>query len=174
MSHRRIIGLEWALESVGPAAFTAKRRRPRGAKGAGVKFERELAKRLGSAARHGQWFQFLDLNGTGYAQTDLLLFSAEAVFCLEVKLGNIEAGEAQFRELYKPLLEHIYGLPAYGIVIARHLTANTLAERTVQTLYDATRLAASGPCVLQWRERLPLAIPPGLGPSPRASYATAR
>lgn len=164
MSHRKVIGLEWVVEHEGPRAFTAKRRRPRGSKGAGVKFERELAKKLGAQARHGQWFQFYDLNGIGFAQTDFLLFAPDAVFCIEAKLGNISAGEEQFRELYKPLLERYYALPAFGIVIARHLSDNPLADRTVQTLFDATRLSRSGTCVLQWRERLPLAVPPGLGP----------
>lgn len=166
MSHRRIEGLGFAQESEGPKCFTAKRRRPRGAKGAGVKFEKMLANAFGVRARWGQWFRFADLNGMGYAQTDLLLFARDEVIVFECKLGNIWAGEAQARELYKPILEHVYGLPCRCVVVARHLTDNPFPERVAQSLPDAIRLARTGISVLQWRERLPLVVPPGLGPNP--------
>jgi hypothetical protein len=168
MSHRRIDGLALAREHEGPACFTAKRRRPRGAKGAGVKFEKEFAKKCGAAGLHGQWFEFHDRGGRGYAQTDVLLFTSEATFVVECKLGNIEAGQAQILELYKPILEFVYRRPAYGIVLARHLTENPIPGHTVASLHDAMRFARSGKiAVLQWRERFPLILPPGLDPSLR-------
>lgn len=165
MAHHIIRGLALASEHPGPACYTAKRRRPRGAKGVGVKYEKDLARKLGPSARHGQWFEFYDASGRGYAQTDFLLFASDGVFCLEAKLGNIELGMRQFALLYRPLLEHIYGLPAYGIVCARHIGEAPDPKLVVTSLHDATRLARMGHIpVLHWRERLPLVVPPGLGP----------
>ena len=175
MGHRRVDGLALAREHEGPACFTAKKRRPRGSKGAGVKFEKEFAKKVGSAGVHGQWFEFHDRNGKGYAQTDVLLFTHEATFVVECKLGNILAGQLQILELYKPILEFVYRRPAYGIVLARHLTENPSPELTVGSLHDAMRLARSGEiAVLQWRERFPLILPPGLDPSLRYPPAKAQ
>lgn len=174
MSHRRVSGLFLAGEDPGPAAFRAVKRRPRGAKGVGVKFERELAKKLGAGVRHGQWFKFMDSNGVGYAQTDILFFSNEAVFCIEVKLGNVPAGRAQFLELYKPILEHVYERPARGIVVARYVSEDPEPKLIVHSLYDAIRASLTRIPTLQWRERLPLVLPPGLGPQPRSAACIAR
>lgn len=173
MSHRIIRGLFLAGEDSGPKAFTSIKRRPRGAKGLGVKFEKELAKKL-PLARHGQWFKFMDSNGVGYAQTDILFFSDEAVFCIEVKLGNVPAGRAQFLELYKPILEHVYERPARGIVVARYVSEDPEPKLIVHSLYDAIRASLTRVPTLQWRERLPLVLPPGLGPQPRSAACIAR
>lgn len=166
MAHYIPTGLYMAGEDPGPKCYTAKRKRPRGSKGAGVKFERELAKRLCPAARHGQWFKFLDAEGVGYAQPDFLLFSGDVVYAIECKLGNIPAGRAQLRELYFPVLKQAYGLPVRGIVIARHVTEDPEPKLIVHSLYDAIRASAERIPTLQWRERMPLAVPPGLGPQP--------
>lgn len=163
MSHYTPRGLLCAFETNGPAVFTAKRKRPRGAKGLGVKFERELAKALGTRALHGQWFQFHDSKGRHFCQTDFLIFAREAVYCLESKLGNIEAGRAQFSELYKPILEYVYRRPAHGIIVARHITQDPTGVCT--SLEEAAFQARLGLLpTLQWRERLPLCIPGALGP----------
>lgn len=166
--HRIIQRLATAREDAGPKAFTAKRRRPRGAKGAGVKFERELSVKLLAAACHGQWFKFWDANGPGFAQTDFLLFCPDYVVCLEAKLGNISGGRDQFLQLYKPILEMVYGRPVYGLVVARHITELPSGMACGGTLTETLLHAIQSRDVacLHWRERYPLGIPPWLGPHP--------
>lgn len=166
MSHRIVSELFSASESIGPRSFIGKIRRPRGAKGEGVRFERAFGKSLGSALS-GQWFEFFDENGKGYAQTDHLLFSTSAVYCIECKLGNIPSGRKQFSELYKPILEMVYQRPAYGIVCARYVSEDSEPKLIQHSLTAALAASHSRITTLQWRERMPLALPPGLGPSYR-------
>lgn len=166
MSHYKPVGLYMAGEDPGPKCYTAKRRRPKGSKGVGVKFESELAKKLGPCARHGQWFKFLDAEGVGYAQPDFLLFAPEALYVIECKLGNIPSGRAQLTELYFPILRLVYKLPTFGIVVARHVSEDPEPKLITHSLFDAMRASHSRIPTLQWRERLPLCIPPGLAPQP--------
>jgi hypothetical protein len=58
--------------------------RPRGAKALGVKYEKALAGAL-PGWKHGQWFQFKDINGYGYCQVDLMIELEACVIVLEAK-----------------------------------------------------------------------------------------
>lgn len=161
MAHRKIQALFSAFQSKGPALYAGKRRRPRGATRAGVKFEREVAKAFGAGAIPGQWFEFFDAAGRGFCQTDLLIHRPEATYCIECKLGNTVAGKAQFRELYKPVLECVYRKPAYGIVIARYVSDDPEPTRICMSFAEAViRASREGACpTLLWRERFPLEWP---------------
>lgn len=163
MSHRKIEQLFSAFETLAPKAFAPGKRRPRGAKGAGIKFEKEVAKAFGARARHGQWFSFFDKNGSGMCQTDLLIVQPTKVFCFEVKLGNITAGRAQFSELYRPVLERVYKRPVYGIVIARYVSDDPEPRKITNNMLSAIVAAQIGEVpTLHWRERYPMDFPPEL------------
>lgn len=162
MSHRIIRGLISAHRVAPPKVFSAVRRRPRGAKGAGVKFEREVAKAMLKAtpfAISGQWFEFWDSAGRGLCQTDLIVVLPHVVYCFEVKLGNIPLGRTQFRALYKPVLERVYARPVQGIVIARHVGEDPEPALVTSDLEFALFASARRIPTLQFRERMPLHWP---------------
>ena len=58
-----------------------------------------------------QWIAFSDENGKGMAQPDAFILLPGQILLFECKLTQKEGAEKQVRELYQPLLEHIYGLP---------------------------------------------------------------
>lgn len=118
MTHRTVVGLRYAAMSLPPPH--AGKGRPRGAKAAGVRFERELAKAL-PVARHGQWFQFIDANGHGWCQTDLLLEFPECMVVLEAKYTWTEEGHGQVDRLYGPVVARAFGKPTFGLVVCRAL-----------------------------------------------------
>ena len=119
---RTIRGLRW----VRPAA-TAPHPPPsprRGAKLKGIQWENRVARELqsvwGPKCLHGQWLEFEDSNGRGYAQPDFILQGQDHVLCVEAKLSWIEA-ERQVLGLYAPLLRELYELPVRSVVVVKYL-----------------------------------------------------
>lgn len=116
---REIKGLEWVRALPGPPGFAQGIKRPRGAKAAGLRYERALAKAL-PEAKHGQWLEFRDALGLGWAQPDLLLVLPSLVVVLECKYSWVAEGHQQV-ERYLPLVEKVWGLPARGMVVCKVL-----------------------------------------------------
>jgi len=153
MPPRRITGLVWAEWASSPWPAS----RPRGAKGAGLRYERRVAK--ATKGDHGRWLRFCDANGTGYCSPDILLWqpppafggpplTLAALIVLECKLTWTPEAEAQLTGLYCPILAHLYPeTPIRGVVVVRALTPD--APRPVHTLREAL---ADGPTpkVLHW------------------------
>lgn len=96
-------------------------RRLKGSKAAGLAYERKFAKALPSLVkgtpleRHtvlwGQWLEFLDCNGKGFAQPDFFLLPPDAIgvgYILETKLSLNTRGWYQLEKLYNPLLSMLY------------------------------------------------------------------
>lgn len=122
--------------------------RPRGAKGQGLKYERDFAKALPSAM-HGQWFEFWDANGRGWCQPDFLLRVGETIVVLECKYTWTPLGRGQIGQLYKPVVEAAFGARAVGVVVCKHLIPE--APKSVPGLEEAIRLAVAGKeSVLHW------------------------
>jgi hypothetical protein len=146
--HRKIEQLVWAAaRDVGP--FGERKRRPRGAKGLGVKYEADLAAALPRAVR-GQWFEFLDRNGRGWCQTDLLLRVDDSLVVLEAKHTWTLTGHSQIELLYRPILEKIGKFPVLGIVVCKHLLPE-MPVRVARTLDEALVLARRRqPVALHW------------------------
>lgn len=95
--------------------------RPRGTRAAGLRYERSLAKYLPSAS-HGQWFEFEDKFGAGYCQPDFLLnFRPRCMIVLECKLSWTFDAVEQLDNLYRPVVEKVFGVPAVGIVVTKNL-----------------------------------------------------
>lgn len=115
---RQVRGLRWArLREAGPFG----RSRPRGAKAMGVRYERQLAKQLGAGWRHGQWIEFEDANGRGWAQPDFILIGQRRLVVLEAKYTWVPEAMAQLDLLYRPLCEALWGLPVVGFVVCKNL-----------------------------------------------------
>jgi hypothetical protein len=116
---RHVKGLKWA-QWADPPSF-AKRKRARGAKAAGLRFERKVAEELARRGEvwHGQWIEFEDVNGRGLAQPDFILPSEGIV--LESKLTETPAAFEQLFSLYLPLLELLMGERLCGVQVCRNL-----------------------------------------------------
>lgn len=139
MAYRQIQGLKWASPCERPQGIP--KSRPRGAKAAGLRYEKALAKAL-PAAKHGQWFEFEDRNGRGWCQTDLLLIRDHEVVILEAKYTWTQEGHFQVNGLYRPVVEIAFGKPAVGVVVCKVLTQQTPREGISGTMEGA---------VLAWR-----------------------
>lgn len=156
MSFREIAGLQFAEMCLRPSHIP--KSRPRGSKAAGLRYEKALASAIPRAI-HGQWFRYLDLNGPGHCQPDLLIVGQKRVIVLECKLSNVAEGRAQLEGLYLPVVSKVWPeKKALGIVAARHLTRAGDEKLIVPTLKEAILLADAGSAlpVLHWMERMPL------------------
>lgn len=122
MTIRMVKGLKWARPTTRPGCILIGR--PRGAKRAGVKYERDLAIAMPHLV-HGQWFEFEDLNGHGYCQVDFLWhYGDESVGILESKYTWTEDGHRQIERLYRPVLEGAGWRNIWGIVVCKKLIPN--------------------------------------------------
>src|SRR6516162_4935511 len=117
---RVIEGLKWAhpLESKPDIIPTS---RPRGAKAAGLRFERAFAKQLPSAL-HGQWFEFEDLHGHGSCQTDII-YSLLPLYLvvIEIKYTLVPGAHSKLLNLYLPVVSLALSRPSVGVVAVKNL-----------------------------------------------------
>jgi hypothetical protein len=151
--HRVISGLRWAkLLPEKPACIPNSR--PRGAKAAGLRFERDLSKHL-AASVHGQWFEFRDDNGHGYCQTDLLYsFAPSFMAVLEAKYTLVPGAFQKLVDLYLPIVSMAAQLPAVGVCVVRNLEPSVCEGSIIFTdLHSAaqTALVWKHPTILHWR-----------------------
>lgn len=131
---RRVEGLIWALRGGPPRGLPVKR--PRGAKAAGVRYEKALAQAL-PIGDHGVWWNFCDSRGPGWCQTDVLLRGASRELVLEAKYTYTEDAWEQLEGLYGPVVEKALGREVIGIQVCKRFlgtpprgvsVAGTLAE----------------------------------------------
>lgn len=156
MAYRSIVGLQYAALCLRPKHIP--KSRPRGAKAAGLRYEKALAAAI-PRAEHGQWVEFRDLNGPGHCQMDLLLEGAKRIVVIECKLTNVEEGRKQLEELYFPVVRMIWpDKKPLGIVAARHLSKESDLTRVETTLKGAIWRAETDGVIptLHWLERTPL------------------
>jgi hypothetical protein len=102
--------------------------RPRGAKGEGLRYERALARGLGSKFRCGAWWEFKDDAGIGCCQTDFFGKAKQWVILLESKLTWTQEAEEQLYELYVPVVAMALGVQrsqVLPIVVCKYLTRET-------------------------------------------------
>lgn len=151
MAVRQIKGLVWARPLAKRPSKLPKARAKRGAKAAGLRYERSLAEALPLAA-HGVWFEFEDSGGLGWCQPDLLLPTAFGLAVLEAKYTWVPEGHRQVGGLYIPVLERCYpSKPVFGLVVCKVLTPATPRQAICRDLPTALYRAASGlPTVLHW------------------------
>ena len=119
MAYARVFGLVSA-RPCSPPAFSHKVK-VKGAKAAGLRYEREVAGAL-PMALHGQWFTYLDANGQAYCQPDIILLTEKEILVLEVKLKWTPQALDQLKYLYLPILSHVYARPIRCAVVTKILT----------------------------------------------------
>jgi hypothetical protein len=149
--YRTIVGLRWAhpLPSR-PDCIPASR--PRGAKAAGLRFERELAKALPSCL-HGTWFEFEDKLGHGYCQADVIYtlgYNFAAV--IEVKYTLVPGAHSKLLNLYVPIVSRALNIDCVGVVAVKNLDPRYRRGRIYTDLPSAAQasVANSYPALLQW------------------------
>ncbi len=152
MGHRVVKGLKWArLSPDGPFASGVKR--PRGAKRAGLQYERAIANAFGTTAKHGQWIAFEDKNGLGWAQPDILFPKGLELFVIEAKYTWVPEAHSQIGQLYQPLLEAVFeSSRIHGIVMVKSLRPEAKRHficSTMERAMEVARLAGEAP-ILQW------------------------
>ena len=117
---RLVRGLKWARGCQWPAQIPHAKPRRGSAKAAGLKSERELAEVL-PGAKHGLWWEFEDLLGHGWCQTDLLIEGGDAALVIEAKLSWVPEGQEKLSGLYIPVLEEALRKRIYGLVVVKRL-----------------------------------------------------
>jgi hypothetical protein len=126
--------------------------RPKGAKAAGLRFERSLAKHL-KGSLHGRWFEFEDQNGHGYCQTDVIyVFRPRFAVVIEVKYTLVPGAHSKLQNLYIPVVSHALKMPAVGVVAVKNLDPRYRRGRIYTDLLSAAVASAENgyPALLQW------------------------
>lgn len=135
---RVVVGkVDWARPCTKPSSIPASR--PRGRKADGLRYEKLCAKAM-PEARHGEWYEFYDINGRGWCQPDLLIITLNAVIVLECKLSNYFEGYKQIERLYKPVLQAAWSKPVVGAVIMKSLRSDAPAKLICPSMNDALAL----------------------------------
>lgn len=170
MGHRVVRGLKWARALAQRPSFIPLAR-PRGAKGAGLRYERSLGKMLPKSWLAGQWWEFEDAEGLGVCQTDFWWTGLmQTGLVLEVKYTWVPEAETQLTKLYIPVMELALGRSIRGIVVCRTLTRE--APRAHGRLADAIAATLGAkPPVWHWLEKTP--VNPRVGPFDRPQVALA-
>lgn len=156
MTFRSIVGLQYAARCLRPSHIP--KSRPKGAKAAGLRYEKALAAAI-PRAEHGQWFEFKDMNGPGHCQMDLVIEGQKRIVILECKLTEVDQGISQLRDLYFPIAKMVWpDKKPLGIVAARHLSKCSdigLVETTLKGAILRAETQGMIP-VLHWMERMPI------------------
>lgn len=133
---RLVSGVKWASLCDRPSCIPAPRSQ-KGAKGAGLRYERLFAKQFPTAL-HGQWFEYMDREGRGFCQPDLIAsFLPTCLVVFEVKYTLCDEAFLQLNNLYLPVVRAAMAAPVVGIVVARNLTRTSAA--VVASVEDAMR-----------------------------------
>lgn len=124
----------------------------------GLLFEKRVGKSLASRfgkVESGPWFNFIDANGPGICQPDLVVWGKlqgqEVRLVVECKLTVTEEAFLQINHLYVPVVGLADGIPTFGIVIAQNLTRWLQPGLVVDSIPGALALAQKKETpVLHW------------------------
>lgn len=121
---RRVDGLEEAARCVSPPRAPPRVKGRRGAKGFGLRFERQVQNYLTGLPDYGfeasPWFRYRDRNGLGNCQPDGLMHFPDFVVIVEVKASHTIAAYQQLALLYGPVVSLALKKPAMLLEITRH------------------------------------------------------
>src|SRR5215831_6183084 len=153
MNHRRI---DPAFRSFRAKALTGRpdcipMSKPKGAKAAGLRFERALHKAL-PGSLHGQWFEFEDQDGFGYCQTDLIFPLGGIYVVIEAKYTLVPGAHSKLSSLYIPVVSQAFGCEACGVVIVKNLDPRYRRGRIYTDIQAAalSSLESGYPTLIQW------------------------
>lgn len=130
-------------------------RRVRGALRAGLKYERDCAKALPTAI-HGSWFKYWDEREKSHFCSPDLLFrmGRSEIVVIECKLSiTVEAWEQI--ELYRKVVELVYGVETKGLVLTKHLSPSTNLTRVFESIPAAVASGKWHP-IVHWLGKTPL------------------
>lgn len=144
---RRVVGLKWA-KRIAECPWPPRRRSPGGSKAAGLRFERVVAKALGTGM-HNPWFEFEDANGIGHCAPDFILSVEGRLVVMECKLTATWDAWDQLQHLYLPVVGLAAGATPIPVEIARAVGPKRVV---VDSLAEALRRAEEQP-VLHWLGR---------------------
>jgi len=154
LQHRVIEDLRWAsLLSERPSCIPASR--PKGAKAAGLRFEKALSRHL-SGSLHGKWFEFEDRNGHGYCQTDIIYVFHTPItpyaVIIEVKYTLVPGAHTKLQHLYLPIVSAALRMPSVGVVAVKNLDPRFRRGRIYTDLPSAVQAACTNsfPSLIQW------------------------
>ena len=136
--------------------------RPRGAKAAGLRYQRAFGRAIGRSALDGPWFAFRDLNGNGFCQPDFVINLPSIAIVLECKYTWTPEAFAQIELLYLPVLEVALKKPTFGLQVCKRLIPQAhSSSKVVGMLGNGLVLANSGSRVaLHWLENTPVSLVP--------------
>lgn len=121
------------------------KQRLKGNRAKGKTYERKVIKdfqraNLAAEVLASPWFNFVDYNGLGWCQPDILLIQKHCIIIVEVKLTQTSAAWQQLELLYKPVVEKHYGLPTYLLQVCKNLQYEVTAEvNSIEEFLDAPR-----------------------------------
>lgn len=157
---RRLEGLQSATPCSRPP--TIPQGRARGAKAAGLRYEKDLLKTLKiafplSAISYGQWFSFTDTNGPGYCQPDILLPLRQSLVILEAKYSWVPEAHLQIERLYRPICQFVFQRLILGVVVTRRVTPGMGRVCVTSSIEEAVLRASEGyQTVLHWLPGTPI------------------
>lgn len=161
-----------------------KAQRRRGAKAAGLAYEKSIEAALAPRHVKGQWIEFTDAKGQAWCQIDFAVNVNRTIYVLEAKLTWTSEAHEKLRRLYLPLIRNITGLDAHGIVICRAITPETATYGTtiVRSFDEALTAAKNGlrsPVLLWHPSRSPADAlapqkSPAISPARKGLFDTAR
>lgn len=143
-------GVKWAALIERPSCIPLPRSQ-KGAKAAGLRYERLFAKQFPQAL-HGQWFEYEDKFGHGYCQPDLIVsLLPKCLVVFEVKYTLTLEAFLQLNHLYLPVVQAAMNAPVIGIVVARNLTETDVEVAATLDYAIAVALTSPGHIpVLHW------------------------
>jgi len=127
--------------TVGQGPFPEVKRR-KGSRAAGQRLERNVVAELQylgiGAVLSGQWIEYHDANGRGWAQPDAIVLANDGVsgIVFECKLKRTLDADIQLRDVYLPLVAHIWPQRKWRCVAVCQYWAGSIEGLRVVTTFD--------------------------------------
>lgn len=123
---------------------------------AGLRYERlvsEAISQAGPTVIRNPWFNYIDSLGSRVCSPDCVVDDGSGILVVvECKLTFVPNAQAKLMNLYVPIVEQIFGKPARGLVVCKHLGSAPLPN-LVLCLSEAANWRVA---TFQWlgRERI--------------------
>lgn len=148
--HRQVKDLLWAKTSERGPWGTARRLTP--IQRQGLRYEARFGdhlRALGEIPLSSQWFEFQDLEGPGFCQTDHLIVRPDEVLIFECKRSYRPWVWDQLLRLYRPIVEEVFELPVR--VAAACLYLNPEAQGQFRAPLDLFLESEHPQALVHWR-----------------------
>ena len=111
----------------------------------GLRYERRLCRYLAGAGEllAGQWIEYEDRSGTGWAQMDALLIFPDRTLVFEAKRTWTPDAQEKLHYLYGPLVRAVWQRPTRLIQVCKHLRPG-VGSNVVFSLDEVVRVPTPG------------------------------